>query len=365
MALESMLSLRSASDYGHIDDLSVDLALSPIEILTIFFLTVMFVVGTVGNVLCIVTLQRNDAMLAFPVYFAIRLIAIGDTVVLWMLCIRLGVETAFSFDAFATSPWTCRVTTFVGWAVSQFVYWLLIVLSCGNCLATCCCATRRHHQCCIAPMVWTWVTVIALPCICTALTLAWDADIKTSQCVIILQRASISENMLMYLLPFLCFSNIFVAVLLVIIIVQTVWCRKQHQQQGRLRGGQQNAFQSPTPRITTRVFVADLDADVSIVRGVGADMAIITLLVTVVYIDASSCLAGFFADKTRTVPGYFSDNSFSVKIPIFLRCIIILFYSFKFFLYLIVMPEFRSQAFVTFTSSVCLRSSNIPTTHDF
>lgn len=304
-----------------------------------FFLMILLALGTAGNTACFIVFSQRS-MLQIPAYFGLRLISVCDTVLLWLLGVRVIVEIAYDFDLFgaaASPPWLQAIATFTRWTAAQFSYWLLVVIAFGNCLATCCCPERRHRvTCCNQPMAWVWAMLVALPCVCAGLIVSWSGsnDVQNNGSVLPMtslpaSSTGVAKNLLGLAVPVSCVANIVVGLLILFLAIQAVCYNRTTPHPATAA----TTYSHPQQRYITlqstlalRRWNTGYD---EVMRGTNVNVALIIILTACVYVDSVCCVSIYY----RPVVGRDGLQS----------AVTVALHGIKFIVYVITLPEFRRR----------------------
>ncbi len=97
---------------------------------------VLLILGTLGNVFSVVVLTRKS-MRRRSTYFYLIVLAVTDTVVLYVGLLRLWLGELTGEDVRNTADWACKVISFLGYALSDYSAWLIIAVTAERWLAVC------------------------------------------------------------------------------------------------------------------------------------------------------------------------------------------------------------------------------------
>lgn len=89
---------------------------------------ILIVMGTFGNVFSFFILKRK-AMLKFSTYFYLMVLALADTLVLYVGLLRLWIAELTGYELMAQADWICKLTCVVSYTVSDFSVWLIIAVT--------------------------------------------------------------------------------------------------------------------------------------------------------------------------------------------------------------------------------------------
>lgn len=144
------------------------------KILLFYVPPVLIVLGTFGNLFSFIIL-KNRAMLKFSTYFYLMVMAVADTLVLYVGLMPLWLGELTGLDIRDRTDWTCKLTNAVGYTVSDFSVWLIIAVTVERYLVVChpfqansvCSSTRAHR------VVFSLLAVFA----CLNLHFCWTVHI--------------------------------------------------------------------------------------------------------------------------------------------------------------------------------------------
>lgn len=92
-------------------------------------------------------------MLKFSTYFYLMVLAVADTLVLYIGLLRLWIGQLTGYDLRDKSDWLCKATNVVGYTVSDFSVWLIIAVTIERYIVVChplkansICDTRRAKR---------------------------------------------------------------------------------------------------------------------------------------------------------------------------------------------------------------------------
>ena len=104
--------------------------------LSLYAPPVLLILGTLGNAFSVVVLTRKS-MRRRSTYFYLTVLAVTDTVVLYVGLLRLWLGELTGEDVRNTTDWACKVISFFGYALSDFSAWLIIAVTVERWLAVC------------------------------------------------------------------------------------------------------------------------------------------------------------------------------------------------------------------------------------
>ncbi len=97
---------------------------------------ILLILGTIGNALSVVILTRKS-MRRQSTYFYLTVLAVADTVVLYIGLLRLWLGELTGEDVRDSNDWACKVISFLGYALSDYSGWLIIAVTAERWLAVC------------------------------------------------------------------------------------------------------------------------------------------------------------------------------------------------------------------------------------
>lgn len=97
---------------------------------------ILILLGTFGNIFSFIILKRK-AMLKFSTYFYLMILALADTLVLYVGLLRLWIGELTRHDIRDTSDWLCKLTNVIGYTVSDFSVWLIIAVTIERYIVVC------------------------------------------------------------------------------------------------------------------------------------------------------------------------------------------------------------------------------------
>ena len=101
-----------------------------------YFPPILIVLGTFGNIFSFFILKRK-AMLKFSTYFYLMVLAIADTLVLFIGLLPLWIGELTGFKLIHTADWICKATNAIGYTVSDFSVWLIIAVTTERYIVVC------------------------------------------------------------------------------------------------------------------------------------------------------------------------------------------------------------------------------------
>ena len=122
-----LLALQSVTQFG---------AFHAHKLLLLYVPPVLIILGTFGNIFSFLIL-RSRAMLKFSTYFYLMVMALADTLVLYVGLLRLWVGELTGRDLRDRADWVCKLTNVLGYTVSDFAVWLIIVVTVERFLVVC------------------------------------------------------------------------------------------------------------------------------------------------------------------------------------------------------------------------------------
>ena len=122
------------------------------KILLLYLPPILIIMGTFGNIFSFIILKRK-AMLKFSTYFYLMVLAIADTLVLYIGLLRLWIGELTGYDLRDQANWICKLTNVIGYTVSDFSVWLIIAVTIERYIVVChplkanaMCNTRRAQK---------------------------------------------------------------------------------------------------------------------------------------------------------------------------------------------------------------------------
>ena len=106
------------------------------KILLLYVPPILIILGTFGNIFSFIILKRK-AMLKFSTYFYLMVLAIADTLVLYIGLLRLWIGELTGFDLRDQADWICKLTNVIGYTVSDFSVWLIIAVTIERYIVVC------------------------------------------------------------------------------------------------------------------------------------------------------------------------------------------------------------------------------------
>ncbi|KAK2155480.1 hypothetical protein LSH36_239g04019 [Paralvinella palmiformis] len=106
------------------------------KLLLLYIPPILIILGTFGNVFSFVILKRK-AMLKFSTYYYLMVLAVADTLVLYVGLLRLWIGELTGFDVRDRADWLCKLTNVVGYTVSDFSVWLIIAVTVERYIVVC------------------------------------------------------------------------------------------------------------------------------------------------------------------------------------------------------------------------------------
>lgn len=98
------------------------------KIILLYVPPILIILGTFGNIFSFLILRRK-AMLKFSTYFYLMVLALADTLVLYVGLLRLWIAELTGYELMAQADWTCKLTCVVSYTVSDFSVWLIIAVT--------------------------------------------------------------------------------------------------------------------------------------------------------------------------------------------------------------------------------------------
>ena len=97
---------------------------------------ILIILGTFGNIFSFIILKRK-AMLKFSTYYYLMVLAVADTLVLYIGLLRLWIGELTGFDLKDQADWICKLTNVIGYTVSDFSVWLIIAVTIERYIVVC------------------------------------------------------------------------------------------------------------------------------------------------------------------------------------------------------------------------------------
>lgn len=98
------------------------------KIILLYVPPILIILGTFGNIFSFLILKRK-AMLKFSTYFYLMVLALADTLVLYVGLLRLWIAELTGYELMAQADWICKLTCVVSYTVSDFSVWLIIAVT--------------------------------------------------------------------------------------------------------------------------------------------------------------------------------------------------------------------------------------------
>ena len=98
------------------------------KIILLYVPPILVLVGTFGNIFSFLILKRK-AMLKFSTYFYLMVLALADTLVLYVGLLRLWIAELTGYELMAQADWICKLTCVLSYTVSDFSVWLIIAVT--------------------------------------------------------------------------------------------------------------------------------------------------------------------------------------------------------------------------------------------
>ena len=97
---------------------------------------VLVVLGTFGNILSFMILRRR-VMLKVSSYHYLAVLAVADSLVLYVGLMRLWLGELTGYDLHDSSHWLCKVTISIGYSASDLSVWLIIAVTVERYIVVC------------------------------------------------------------------------------------------------------------------------------------------------------------------------------------------------------------------------------------
>ncbi len=97
---------------------------------------ILVILGTFGNIFSFIILKRK-AMLKFSTYYYLMVLAVADTLVLFIGLLRLWVGELTGYDLRDQGDWLCKLTNVIGYTISDFSVWLIIAVTVERYIVVC------------------------------------------------------------------------------------------------------------------------------------------------------------------------------------------------------------------------------------
>ena len=136
---------------------------------------ILIILGTFGNIFSFIILKRK-AMLKFSTYFYLMILAIADTLVLYIGLLRLWVGELTGFDLKNQADWLCKLTTVIGYTVSDFSVWLIIAVTTERFIVVC--HPLKANAMCNTPRARKVILALLLVMFCINLHFFWTVKIR-------------------------------------------------------------------------------------------------------------------------------------------------------------------------------------------
>ncbi|KAK2191341.1 hypothetical protein NP493_53g00000 [Ridgeia piscesae] len=131
---DEILDLLQGGSYD--DDLSQYTQYQLHKALLLYVPPILILLGTFGNIFSFIILKRK-AMLKFSTYFYLMILALADTLVLYVGLLRLWIGELTRHDILVTADWLCKLTNVIGYTVSDFSVWLIIAVTIERYIVVC------------------------------------------------------------------------------------------------------------------------------------------------------------------------------------------------------------------------------------
>ena len=106
------------------------------KILLLYLPPTIVILGTFGNVFSFIILRRKT-MIKFSTYFYLAVLAVADTLVLYIGLLRLWIGELTGYDLKEQADWLCKLTNVLGYTVSDYSVWLIIAVTVERYIVVC------------------------------------------------------------------------------------------------------------------------------------------------------------------------------------------------------------------------------------
>ena len=106
------------------------------KIILLYVPPILVILGTFGNIFSFIILKRKP-MLKFSTYFYLMVLAVADTLVLYVGLLRLWIGQLTGQDLIDRNDWLCKITSVLSFTVSDYSVWLIIAVTVERYIAVC------------------------------------------------------------------------------------------------------------------------------------------------------------------------------------------------------------------------------------
>ena len=135
----------------------------------------IILLGTFGNIFSFIILRRK-AMLKFSTYFYLMVLAVADTLVLYVGLLPNWMSE-LGFDIRSQSDWVCKVFTLVFYTISDFSVWLIIAVTVERYIVVC--HPLKANRLCNTRAARNVIIVLLFVLCLVNLHFLWTVEVRT------------------------------------------------------------------------------------------------------------------------------------------------------------------------------------------
>ena len=176
---------------------------------------IFLLVGTVGNVLTLIIILRDSRMISVPTYFGFAVIAVCDTIILWLFSGSDWLVATFSIDPYSSPNLLCQISACIRQTIITFNDWWLTVIALLYYI------TKYHKPaaCCLKQSMWLWLGVVMVPSVAVGVVIANYAASDAGTCIHIMSSVPVER----FTDILFCLCGLFAIVLIILLIARLVY----------------------------------------------------------------------------------------------------------------------------------------------
>ena len=139
---------------------------------------ILVVLGTFGNIFSFIILKRKP-MLKFSTYFYLMVLAVADTLVLYIGLLRMWIGELIGSDIRDKADWICKLTNVLGYTVSDFSVWLIIAVTVERYIVVC--HPLKANSFCNIPRARRVTILLSVCLFCINVHFFWTVELEYHQ----------------------------------------------------------------------------------------------------------------------------------------------------------------------------------------
>ena len=122
------LNPSNSGNFEHLALKGLNFIYNDVMMTTMMMMTMSLLTGTVGNLTSLAVLLR-PRMRGKSVYLFLLLLAIADTMVLYISAFKTWIRNITGFELLSVSNWSCRSVTFLTLLSTHMAAWIVVLVT--------------------------------------------------------------------------------------------------------------------------------------------------------------------------------------------------------------------------------------------